>query len=45
MKEAEWELQRLGRSQDPPGIVIMIVTRGKSEEYGPALLFSSDTDR
>ena len=32
MKEAEWELQRLGRSQDPPGIVIMIVTSGKSKE-------------
>jgi hypothetical protein len=31
MKEAEWELQRLGPSQDSPGIVIKVVSTGQAE--------------
>jgi len=32
MKEAEWELQALGPSQDSPGLVIKIVSTEKEEE-------------
>jgi hypothetical protein len=32
MKEAEWELHGLGPSQDPPGVVINIVSAGKAQE-------------
>jgi hypothetical protein len=32
MKEAEWELQRLGPSEDSPGLVIKIVDPAKPQE-------------